>query len=388
MRNKDEKRYKSRDKESRVVEEIKAELKKKKRHYQIKNNLLKKNHSEEEADELIRQAVKAFEQDRMERLSPVRLGVFGFFVLATLGVLFLSFFVFPKMGFYGFTIILSILGSFFAALFAMASFAYFKSWIPVKEYFDKARNTDFSQLFLIAAIPALIMVFVMQANYKVHKRKDLNENKAYATGYIATRNPIKLITPTTGEYRVKKVSVQFNTKEGKKISGKQDLDQARGIYLQFKQKILVEYSSKYPKNFRMVFDPATVIEQTGSQERIPEVDEIIALLKVDQNKVAGVLDKIIFGWHYEAEDMEWVNRRYGLAVRRNKKELVFTSTENLKGLFEVDLRSSGFVLKGTKFYESDTHKAHFQVRSREIKGSVWGSFFKYYSIIITQKEKN
>lgn len=358
---------------------------------QIESYLKSNNIAEEDRPKYYEDAKQLILDEKLTKLPLRNKVIFGVFVSLTLLFTVLMFDVIPNLGLYSMSKILVICGSAMILVFSAISFGFYKSWTPKRIENDKSLGLIIGFGFMIFIIPIIILGFFIMNRFDTIKVEELRDNAVLAIGFINSGQSV-----TVKGFDFTELNIKFKTKQGEIIRVEHDVSRYEFRDYIEGQKVLLEYSSKYPENIKLIMNQIEIIEKFGSHERMPDISDLIIMLNADRNrnKLVKRLDNIIFGWYYNKDESAFVNMKYDLKFNKYKKEVVLKSSQTAMKDVPRQLEELGFVRKKDKSvfnasgwqYESESYYAIFGSKRGSIHSeNPYNALIKQYFVRIKRK---
>ncbi len=304
-----------------ILAEVVKRIKKGDLNYRIVIYLKKLGLSEDDQELIIKVAKQQIKENKLKTQPIINISIFVVSILLLLATVLSSVYILPYMGLYDFSKLLSVMGAVFIVLFGILAMRYYNSWQSEKIAPEKPIKYEFGVMFLMLVIPAIIFGFYSSFRYDRIKIEELDSNAVLAKGSIDSGQDLS----DRGE-NFNSLFVSFTTKEGEKINTECKIP-PKHRYSAIGKKVLLEYSSRYPKNIRLIVNRSMIKEKYGSEERMPGLNDLKTLLNMDnsRNMIINELDKIVYGWFYSKRQGAYVNDKYYLRINKYNNEVMLTS---------------------------------------------------------------
>jgi hypothetical protein len=237
-------------------------------------------------------------------------------------VLFL--FVLPYKNIGGSETILAILGTGLFCFFCFLALAYNKTWKP--DFVQKHETPNIQYSFLVIfLIPAVIIYFIFSWRFTAGQQQVLKQTQEKAIGTIVSGKTTQVKRLRGGGFEFSEVTVEFKTKDGTDVVAAEDLSAYELKSFYKGQKVELIYSKNDPQNIDLLVNESHVKELMGSEERDITPDDLMNLMTAQKENIAGVLNKIKYGWQYDDKNSGWANEKDGSALIITGNTLTFIS---------------------------------------------------------------
>jgi hypothetical protein len=314
--------------------------------YDIEKYLERKEINSNEFEKLIETAKNKILVHKLETYP--KQNKFKFIFWTSLFVIFfiLFFFILPKSNINVGIIALSITGAICTSLSGFFSWIYYKSWS--KDFIEKVGKpkVDLQIYFMLSAIPNVILYFIISWCFSSGNDsilKETQENAIATVLYGSAREGRR--------YSYANVTVEFETKEGKKIIAVEDVSTYQFKQFYEGQVLNIVYSKDNPKNIDLLIDEDNVKELKSTQEREIEPEDLIKLTSINFENIDSELKTISYGWHYDETNKAWINERKKIAISKNNdaNQLVLIASSNTYNYtFPKKFAKLGFVKTSKK----------------------------------------
>lgn len=248
--------------------------------------------------------------------------LFVVWTLLTIAAFALFFFILPKMNIAGSTTLPSIVGGLCLTFFAFNSFRYYKSW--TKDFITRIGKPKLDlQIFIaLAIIPAVILGFIISWRFSSAADQILKETQEDAVATVIDGKSVE-----GRKINFAEITVKFNTKEGKEIIATEDISTYQFKNFYEGQEINIVYSRENPHNIDLLIDESSIKDLKSTQEREIEPNDLINFVSATDENITGTLNKISFGWVYDAQKRSWVNEKRQNMIMKGDKMISFITDD-------------------------------------------------------------
>ncbi len=314
-------------------------------------------------------AYSDFEAEDIRITSAKNRRTFIIWLAAAIIVFILFIFIFPQQNITGGIMFLSILGSIILCFCIYKCFLYYKTW-EVKFVVKTGRpETNFSVFAALAAIPAVILCFIISWRFNSGANDVLKETQEEAIATVIDGSSVR-----GRSFDFTDITVKFKTKAGAEITATEDISsyQFRDFYKG--QKLNIVYSKTNPQNIDLLIDKENIRDLKNTAERDLEPADLIKLLSLDRGSVTPELNKINFGWVFDGNKSVWLNEKRDEVIQIDNAELTYiTGKVGSNYTFPTKLLSMGFVRTnkddpsdvmrtGEKIFEKDNYTTSVKKR--------------------------
>jgi len=290
--------------------------------YQIKDYLKKENLSDQDAELYIEYAKRKIHEKRLTTLPKTKKIIFGLYLFIALLTLIIYIFVLPNKGFGNVTLI-SILGSIIFSGALLYTWVYYNSWKEsrIKEELEneKKHGKGISGIFILIPLPAIIIYFIFSWVLENGENNFLKASQIEVEGTVISGSSSNYNIRRTN-VNVSTITVEFTTKEGKKILATEDISQYEFKDFYKGQKVKLIYSTSNPKNIGLLTNKSNITKFKDSEERDFKATDLIELINTSKKEqILKLLNKISYGWEFNKSQNNWKN---------NLKSMLFTKTDN------------------------------------------------------------
>lgn len=241
---------------------------------------------------------------------------------------------------------LSITGAISTSLFSFFSWIYYKSWL--KDFIEKVGKPkiDLQIYIIIFTIPNIILFFIISWCFSSGNDNVLKETQESAVATVLYGSARE-----GRRYSYANVTVEFETKEGKKIIAVEDVSTYQFKQFYEGQILNIVYSKDNPKNIDLLIDEDNVKELKNTQEREIEPEDLIKLISINFENIESELKTISYGWLYDKTNKAWINERKKIAISKNNdtNQLVLIASSNTYNYtFPKKFAELGFVKTSKK----------------------------------------
>lgn len=325
-------------KKEEFIAEIEKRLKRYDRLHDIRKYLTNKGLSEEDANLYLETARQRIYNQKVKQLPKKRILQFSISVAIVVLTLALFIFFLPGKGI-RFSTIFSILGSISFVIASYFSFVYYKSWEEekVKQSMEKKGN-HYDVMLAISAIPLIIMYFIFSWILSAGADKILKNTQEEAIGTIVTGSSY-----TSRGFDISDVTVEFKTKEGKKIRAREDVSEYEFKQFYKGQKVRIIYSTENPENIQLLVNRSDIKKFKDTEERDIEPKDLISLLNTPANNILESLNKISFGWEFDKKNNCWKNPIKTMIFYKHENEISLITNQMAMMTFPKYFKAMGFL---------------------------------------------
>ncbi|MFK8037884.1 MAG: hypothetical protein AB8B74_06310 [Crocinitomicaceae bacterium] len=313
--------------EEKIILETVKRLKRNDLSFRIKDYLKSKQLSETEIELYLNAAKQRVNEKKLITLPIIKKLMFGFCVSIAFITLVLYLFVLPSFGFRQTTII-AIIGAIVLSISIVFSIAYYKSWteenLKLTLENKKKGSFDFSVIFVLVPIPAVILTFIFSLILESGENNLLINTQVASEGTILSTYS-RTISTLKGDINYSSVTVEFFTETGERVEATEDISEYEYKKFYKGQKVNLIYSSEDNKNIDLLTHRSDIIKFTGSEEREFTATDLIEIInESDTSRVLDLLNHVTYGWKFDSTQNEWEN---------SSKNMLFTKNENRITLF-------------------------------------------------------
>jgi hypothetical protein len=330
--------------------------------YDIEKYLERKEIDSNEFPQLIKTAKDKIVQHKLETFP--KQNKLRYILWTTLFSIFilLFFFILPKLNISDGITPLSILGAVCISFTGFLSFIHYKSWL--EDFIVKVGKPklDYQVYTFMSLLPNVILYFIISWCFSSANNTILKETQEDAIATVLYGNSVE-----GKSINFANVTVEFTTKEGKKVTAVEDVSTYDFKTFYQGQKINIIYSKDNPKNIDLLIDTDNIKELKNTQEREIEPSDLINLVGEQFKNADSKLNKISYGWYFDETKKNWVNERKGtvIKVESDGNQLVFIESQNnYSYTFPNKLLKMGFKnigrheYTGEKIFENEEYIIH------------------------------
>ncbi|KGL59079.1 hypothetical protein [Polaribacter sp. Hel1_85] len=298
--------------------------------YQIKDYLKGENLSDKDAELYIEYAKQRIYEKRLTTLPKTKKIIFGICLFISLLTLCIYIFILPNKGF-GNVTLLSILGSIIFSGALLYTWVYYNSWkenrIKKELETEKKHGKGISGIFILIPIPAIIIYFIFSSVLENGENNFLKASQVEVEGTV--------ISGSSNNYSIRRrnvnvstITVEFTTKEGKKVLATEDISQYEFKEFYKGQKIRLVYSASNPANIGLLTNKSNISKFKNSEERDFKATDLIELINTtDEEKTLELLNKISYGWKFNANKNLWENNLKNMLFTKNNNRITLLTDE-------------------------------------------------------------
>lgn len=330
--------------------------------YDIEKYLERKEIHSSEFPQLIKTAKDKILQHKLKTFP--KQNKLRYIVWTTLLLIFilLFFFILPKSNISDGIFPLSIFGAICISLSGFFSFIYYKSWL--EDFIVKVGKPklDIQVYVLMSSLPNIILYFIISWCFSSANNTILKETQENAIATVLYGNSVEGKSINYAD-----VTVEFTTKEGKKVIAVEDVSTYDFKQFYKGQIVNIIYSKDNPKNIDLLIDTDNIKELKNTQERELEPSDLINLVGEQFKNADSKLNKISYGWYFDETKKYWVNERKGniIKIENDGNQLVFIeSINNYSYTYPNKLLKMGFrdigrhEYTGEKIFENEEYIIH------------------------------
>lgn len=329
-----------------LVEKVISLLKQKRRNYEINNFLKTQNLTQEEIDEIKKEAQKRYDA----HTSKIRRILWG---VGAVAIFLIFYFLIPVSISNSAPAIFSFIGAALVAVFVVQAIADIKSEKEFKEVNENPQKSKYLPLALVGTLVVSLLVFYL--NFNSQETNELKENGVQAKGVIVDGSSYRIKRTTHYE-----VEVEFKTKEGKKIKVKEDVLENEFNSMYIGRTVDLIYLKSDPYVIELLTSDDALKKFKGSEERNITFNDLTKLIDLKKDEIGETLNKISYGWEYDEERAGWYNERRdcfisvyeNMFVRYIKMGMIYKGEEFLGGGKEFEKTGDE---GGNIEYESDKY---------------------------------
>lgn len=285
----------------------------------------------------------------------------------------------------GHVFIFSLLGSCLTAFFAFFSIVYYKSWDENFVQSTGRPNIDLSMMVLLL-VPVIILHFLLSWRFSSAQESKLKDQQVEVVGRIIDGSSFQakrvLRGGTVADFS--EVTVEFETKEGQKMTVTKDISVYEFKDFYKDQDVRMVYSKNNPKNIDFIVNEEDIRQYKDVQERDLEPNDLVKLIGLDENQITLELNKISEGWAFDPQNDEWSNSKRKSRLTLKPKQLILVGIPELNFDYPHKLTQIGFIKTSKESTEDpDFSKKIFQ--KDEFTFTVEGSQEKWNSTVVLNK---
>lgn len=263
---------------------------------------------------------------------------FALWLLTTIILSIVFFFVLPKQNITNGVLMISIFGAICISFSGLKAMQYYKTWTP--EFIEKFGKPgfDWSAVFAISFLPVVILSFIINTIFSSNADDILKLTQEDAIATVIDGSSVE-----GRRINYASVTVQFTTKDGKEVVAEEDLSTYDFKKFYKGQQISIVYSKDNPKNIDLLLDKNSVREFKGSEERDIYISDLLHLIDIKESQYLSELNSISYGWTFNSAESVWVNEKKNELVKRTTSGVTFIiSSGGYKTIFAERLTELGY----------------------------------------------
>jgi len=318
--------------------------------FAIKDLLIEDGVSPDDINDILEEANKIVLEENITKTAKKYKFIFGLNVILIVVTLFCFLTFLPKK-IENESVFYPLLGSFLCCFFGYLCIAYYKSWKLNFLRRNETLSINYSFL-IIVLLPGLILYFIIASVFKNTAEEILKENQVEVVGTVISGGETE-IHSRRGTIKSAVIVVEFETLEGEKIMANKDVSSFEFKDFYYLKEVNLIYSKTNPHNVAILTSESALREFKNSAERDITYHDLENLIDVKEDELKSRLDKIVYGWEYEASTKAWVNNRKNIGVAVHDNSIIYIAPNGAvahyllekEGYEAVNKNDSSFVAK-------------------------------------------
>jgi hypothetical protein len=251
--------------------------------------------------------------------------------------------------------ILSALGALMCCFFGFNAMMYRKSW--TETYVRNIGSPKIRYEFLVILfVPGVILHFIFSFRFTSAQDSMLKETQVEVVGHVVDGNSVEVKRLLRGgAVDVSSITVEFETTEGQKLTVSKDVAAYQFKNFYKGQEIHLIYSKSNPRNIDLLADESSIRNFKNTQEREFEPTDLLRLVSVSKQDMTNELNKINYGWVYNASRNLWINEKRQSIITLNDNELHLIGKEDYNLSFPLYLDQNGFTMTNKEAADDIMH---------------------------------
>ncbi|MDB5142833.1 MAG: hypothetical protein JWQ66_1546 [Mucilaginibacter sp.] len=236
----------------------------------------------------------------------------------------------------------SILGAVFACFCAFFVFVYRNKWkSPFVENYGKVKIQY--AFLLMFFLPGIILFYIFSARFSMAQDAVLKNSQLEAVGRVVDGQLLGIRRIVGGaEVSYSSITVAFATQRGDSVIVTKEVptNQFKDFYKG--QELHLIYSKDNPRNINLLADDESIRNFRPTQQRPIGMSDLLRLVEVDPQQLSAVLNKLSYGWTFDAGKNVYVNEHFQNMVSINNRQLMFVGPQENRITFPDSLKAEGF----------------------------------------------
>jgi hypothetical protein len=248
-------------------------------------------------------------------------------------------------------------------------------FILVYNYMRRQKITRINYgLLVVFIVPGVIIHFILSFIFSTVQEHKLKSTQIEAVGHIVGGNSLEVKRLLRGGgIDFTNVTVEFETQDGQKMVVSKDISKYEFKNFYKGQEVNLVYSKDNPRNIELLTNESSIRNFKNTEEREFEPDDLIQLMMAPNTEITNKLNKINYGWKFDAVGNRWINEEWQSIISIRGNELKFIGNRGYNMTYPTKLEMLGYKMTkstvedftqvGTQVFENDKYTINIDTKS-------------------------